>query len=152
MQIQSTKLHQFHRPGNLAFKKAPCSVSKPFTVSVRAQSTDVSNAPKLAEAITDAQWETEVLKSDGLVLVDFWAQWCGPCKLLAQVVDEIAGEYEGKLKFKKMNTDENPKTTQSLGIRSIPTIYLYKKGVQVDTIVGAVRKESIQNSIDRFLD
>ncbi len=93
--------------------------------------------------ITDNNFESEVLKSDLPVLIDFWAVWCGPCKIIAPVVEEIANEYDGKLKVGKLDVDNNQQTSVKYGIRSIPTLLLFKDGVVVDTIIGAVPKSQI---------
>ena len=97
---------------------------------------------------TDANFEQEVLKSNVPVLVDFWAVWCGPCKMIAPFVAEIAGEYEGKAKVGKVDVDNNPQTAMTYGIRSIPTLLIFKGGKVVDQIMGAVPKGTITSKID----
>jgi thioredoxin 1 len=104
-----------------------------------------------ATAVTDASFEQDVLKSDVPVLVDFWAPWCGPCRMVAPIVDEIAKEYEGRIKVFKLNTDENPNIASQYGIRSIPTMMLFNKGEKVDTVVGAVPKTALSRTIDKYL-
>jgi len=104
-----------------------------------------------AAAVTDLSFETEVLKSDKPVLVDFWAPWCGPCRMVAPVVDEIAKDFEGKLKVLKLNTDENPNVASQYGIRSIPTLMMFKGGDKVDTVVGAVNKDTLANVIRKYV-
>lgn len=100
---------------------------------------------------TDANYQTEVLDSDIPVLVDFWADWCMPCKMIEPHIEQIAEEYKGKLKVVKFNVDENPMTPQSLGITGIPTLILYKDGEIVERIVGAVPKEQIEELIKNYL-
>jgi thioredoxin 1 len=90
--------------------------------------------------VTDATFETEVLKSEVPVLIDFWAPWCGPCRAIAPVVDELASSYAGKLKVVKMNVDDNPNTPGSYGVRSIPNLLLIKGGEVKDQIIGAARR------------
>ena len=98
--------------------------------------------------ITDDSFETEVLKSDQPVLIDYWAEWCGPCKMIAPVLDEIADEYAGKLKVGKLNIDDNPNTPPRYGIRGIPTLMLFKNGEVEATKVGAVSKAQLVAFID----
>lgn len=99
--------------------------------------------------VTDAEWESEVLKSDKPVLVDFWAPWCGPCRMVAPVVEELAGEYDGKAKFLKLNTDENMETASRYGIRSIPTIMVFKNGEAVDQVIGFRPKNDLKKSLEK---
>jgi thioredoxin 1 len=105
-----------------------------------------------AIAVTDASFEQDVLASDVPVLVDFWAPWCGPCRMVAPVVDEIAEQYDSKIKVVKLNTDENPNVASQYGIRSIPTLMLFKGGQRVDVVVGAVPKTTLANTIEKHLD
>jgi len=101
--------------------------------------------------VTDANFDQEVLKSDQPVLIDFWAVWCGPCRALAPVVDEVAESYSGKVKVAKMNVDENPGTPGRYGIRGIPTLLIFKGGQVKEQIVGYVPKETIQKAIDKHM-
>jgi thioredoxin 1 len=96
-----------------------------------------------AKQITDADFESEVLTASGLVLVDFWAEWCGPCRMLGPVLEEIASEMGGKVKVVKVNVDQNPATPTKYGIRSIPTMILFKDGQLVETKVGSIPKQSL---------
>ena len=98
--------------------------------------------------VTDQTFEPEVLKSDLPVLVDYWAEWCGPCKMIAPVLQEIAAEYQGKLKIAKLNIDDNPQTPPKYGIRGIPTLMLFKNGSVEATKVGAVSKSQLAAFID----
>jgi thioredoxin 1 len=98
--------------------------------------------------LTDSNFEEEVLKSEVPVLVDYWAEWCGPCKMIAPVLDEIASEYHGKVKIAKLNIDDNPQTPPRYGIRGIPTLMLFKAGDVEATKVGAVSKSQLTAFID----
>ncbi len=101
--------------------------------------------------INDDSFDSEVLKSDKLTVVDFWAPWCGPCKIIGPIMEELAVEYEGKVKFAKLNVDDNPGTASSYGIRGIPTMILFKDGEAKDQIVGAVPKTELQKAIKESL-
>lgn len=101
--------------------------------------------------VTDSTFETEVIDSAIPVLVDFWAPWCGPCRMVAPVVDEIAAQYEGQVKVVKLNTDENPNVASKYGIRSIPTLMIFKGGQRVDMVVGAVPKTTLANTLEKYL-
>jgi thioredoxin 1 len=97
--------------------------------------------------ITDDNFETEVIKSDKPVLIDFWAVWCGPCKLIAPIVEELAAEYDGKVKIGKLDVDSNQQTAIKFGVRSIPTLLLFKDGKLKETIIGAVPKKNIVDKL-----
>lgn len=101
--------------------------------------------------LTDANFAEEVEKSNNPVLVDFWAEWCGPCRMVGPVVEELAGEYEGKAKIGKVNVDYNPEVSVKYGIRSIPALLIFKDGEVVDQIIGAVPKNQIKNKLDAQL-
>ena len=101
--------------------------------------------------LQDSTFDTEVLKSDIPVLVDFWAVWCGPCKAIAPTVEELAKQYKGKVKVAKMDVDEHQQVPQHYGIRSIPTLLLFKGGRVVDTIVGAVPKSKLEESLKKAI-
>lgn len=101
--------------------------------------------------VTDETFETDVLNSESPVLVDFWADWCGPCKMIAPILDEISNEYDGRIKVAKLNIDENPNTPPKYGIRGIPTLMLFKNGNVEATKVGAVSKSQLTAFIDSNL-
>ncbi len=101
--------------------------------------------------VTDSSFQQEVLESQLTVLVDFWAPWCGPCRMVAPVVEEISEQYEGQVKVVKVNTDENPNVASQYGIRSIPTLMIFKDGQRVDMVVGAVPKTTLANTLEKYI-
>ena len=100
---------------------------------------------------TSGDFKSEVVESDTPVLVDFWAEWCGPCKVIAPVVEELATDYKGKIKFGKVNVDDNNMIASEYGVRSIPTLLIFKNGSVVNQIVGAVPKEKITDILDTVI-
>jgi thioredoxin 1 len=103
-------------------------------------------------AVTDSDFETEIEKHDGLALVDFWATWCGPCRMVGPIVDQLAAEYAGKAKVVKMDVDANIRTTTRYNVRSIPTILFFKGGKVVDMVVGAMPKATIEAKIQQHVN
>ena len=101
--------------------------------------------------VNDSNFKQEVLESDTPVLVDFWAEWCGPCKMVAPAVEELARQYRGKLKVCKLNVDEAPKTATSYGIMSIPTLSIFKSGKVMEQIVGAMPKSELEGKIKPYI-
>ncbi|WP_313298869.1 thioredoxin TrxA [Diaphorobacter sp.] len=108
-------------------------------------------ANDLIKHISDASFEADVLKNEGSVLVDYWAEWCGPCKMIAPILDEVANTYQGKLTIAKMNVDENREIPAKFGIRGIPTLMLFKNGELAATKVGAMSKAQLTAFIDQQL-
>ena len=100
------------------------------------------------QQVSDSSFDGDVLKADVPVLIDFWAPWCGPCRAIAPIVEELAGEYDGKLKIVKMNVDDNPQTPAQYGVRGIPNLILFKGGEVKQQIVGAVPKAHLVKAID----
>jgi thioredoxin 1 len=100
---------------------------------------------------TDANFQKEVLESEQPAIVDFWASWCGPCKMIAPIFEELSTQYTGKVKFVKVNVDENPKTPANYGVRGIPTLIMFKGGKVVDQVVGAVPKGQLENIVKKVL-
>jgi thioredoxin 1 len=108
-------------------------------------------ATENVQTFTDSNFDDTVLKSGGPVLVDFWAEWCGPCKRLAPTVDALADEYAGKVRVGKLNVDDNPNTASKFQIRGIPTILIFKGGQIVESVVGLAQKDDLKKAIDKHL-
>ena len=109
----------------------------------------ITNTPTVH--VTDATFAGEIEQSNGLVLVDFWAEWCGPCKAIAPVLEQLAGEYAGKARIAKVDVDANQRTSMRFNVRSIPSILFFKNGKHVDTVVGAVPKAALDAKIKQHL-
>ena len=103
------------------------------------------------QVVTDDTFQAEVIESETPVLVDFWADWCAPCKMIAPIVDDLAEEYDGKVKFAKMDVDSNPNTPMTYGVRGIPTLLIFNGGSPVDQVVGAVPKAALKGRIDKAI-
>jgi thioredoxin 1 len=101
--------------------------------------------------VTDADFEEKVLKAEQPVLVDFWAAWCGPCRMMSPVVDELAGAYEGQITVAKLNVDENPQTPAKYGVRGIPNVKLFRGGAVADEVVGAVPRQKLEEMLNKVL-
>ena len=101
--------------------------------------------------VTDATFDQEVVQAETPVLVDFWAEWCGPCKMIAPIVEELADEYDGKVKFTKLDVDTNPHSATNFGIRGIPTLLIFNGGQPVDQVVGAVPKSVLKKRLEEAL-
>ncbi len=105
----------------------------------------------MTKHITDASFDQEIAQAGTPILIDFWAEWCGPCKMVAPILDELSGEYDGKITIAKLNIDDNPIKASQLGIRSIPTMMIFKDGKMVDQRVGAMRKGDLQAWINQHI-
>jgi thioredoxin 1 len=101
--------------------------------------------------VTDESFQKEVLEAEQPTFVDFWASWCGPCKMLGPIFEELSGEYSGKVKFAKVNVDENPKIPANYGVRGVPTLIMFKGGKVVDQVVGALPKSQLENILKKVL-
>lgn len=117
-------------------------------INIKKETIKENTMSKNIVTVTDQNFKKEVLESEVPVLVDFWAPWCAPCRLIAPVVEQLADEYLGKFKIAKLNTDENSETASTYGIRSIPTLGIFKGGQLVDGVVGSVPKQTLSKKLD----
>ncbi|KAJ7965440.1 Thioredoxin [Quillaja saponaria] len=104
------------------------------------------------QVVTDSNWNNLVIANESPVLVEFWAPWCGPCRMIAPIIDELAKEYAGKIACYKLNTDESPNTATQYGIRSIPTVLFFKNGEKKESVIGAVPKSTLSTTIEKYVD
>ncbi len=122
-----------------------------YNGTIEPMTTELELRMSHAVEISDSTFEDEVVNSTTPVVVDFWAEWCGPCKAIAPMVEELAGEYEGKVKFTKLDVDSNPKTPMQFGIRGIPTLLIFNEGKPVDQVVGAVPKSMLKKRVEEAI-
>jgi thioredoxin len=139
--------------GNGAQPQPASGPSIPLSAAASASASTLPKSSKTGEpiAVTDNAFETLVLQSPLPTLVDFWAPWCGPCKMVSPIVEELGRDYAGRLRVAKVNTDENPAWASKLGIMGIPTLIFFKRGREVDRVVGAASKASMRSHIERLL-
>ncbi|KAM7460490.1 hypothetical protein LguiA_035512 [Lonicera macranthoides] len=145
-EFRGLKILSSRSSGSASSSSSSRLVRRGGLIVCEAQDTAIEAPP-----VTDATWQSLVLESDSPVLVEFWAPWCGPCRMIQPVIDELARQYVGKLKCYKVNTDESPSIATRYGIRSIPTVIIFKSGEKKDAIIGAVPKSTLTTSIEKFL-
>jgi thioredoxin 1 len=114
--------------------------------------TDVTTGGKTTVVFSDANFQADVIDSNAIAVVDLWAEWCGPCRMMTPIIDELSSEYAGRAVIGKLNVDENPVTPTNYGVRGIPTFLIFKGGVLQDKVVGAQTKKALQDKIEALLD
>lgn len=140
-----------HPSGGFDSSKRPGIRCVPVPIFIVYSAKEESDVAGDALKVEDATWDAEVIKSSELVMVDFWAVWCGPCQMVAPVIEELSKEYAGKMKVRKLNTDENPEVAGRYQVMSIPTILFFKNGQVVEKLVGARPKRQFKDMIDSLL-
>ncbi|KAJ0025407.1 thioredoxin M-type, chloroplastic-like [Pistacia vera] len=156
-----SSIEKLHIPTSKGFNKSNLSFTSPPsspTHSLRTTTRKPLIVCKAREAVdevqvvTDSSWENQVIASANPVLVEFWAPWCGPCRMIAPVIDELAKEYAGKISCFKLNTDDCPNIATQYGIRSIPTVLFFKNGEKKESVIGAVPKTTLSATIEKYLE
>ncbi|KAJ7959229.1 Thioredoxin [Quillaja saponaria] len=146
-------------PNSTGLKKPNLVFSVSSPSSLRSSSAKYQKSRIICKAIvnevqvvSDSSWNNLVIANESPVLVEFWAPWCGPCRMIAPVIDELAKEYAGKIACYKLNTDESPNTASTYGIRSIPTVLFFKNGEKKESVIGAVPKSTLSAAVEKYVD
>ncbi|KAL6209248.1 hypothetical protein ACLB2K_020190 [Fragaria x ananassa] len=142
------------RKSGLKFSSLSLFVSHPKSTRLQKSGfvCKAREAVDQVQVVTDSSWNNLVIASENPVLVEFWAPWCGPCRMIAPVIDELAKEYAGKISCFKLNTDDSPNTATQYGIRSIPTVLFFKNGEKKESVIGAVPKSTLSATIEKYVD
>ncbi|KAL6218080.1 PREDICTED: thioredoxin M-type, chloroplastic-like [Fragaria vesca subsp. vesca] len=142
------------RKSGLKFSSSSSFVARPKSTRLQKSGfvCKAREAVDQVQVVTDSSWNNLVIASENPVLVEFWAPWCGPCRMIAPVIDELAKEYAGKISCFKLNTDDSPNTATQYGIRSIPTVLFFKNGEKKESVIGAVPKSTLSATIEKYVD
>ncbi len=143
------------KPSILSFSSSPSSLDYSVHSIISRKSRIVCKASEAVDevqVVTDASWPNVVIANENPVLVEFWAPWCGPCRMIAPIIDELAKDYAGKILCCKVNTDDSPNIATQYGIRSIPTVLFFKNGERKESVIGAVPKSTLTATIEKYID